>query len=210
MSLADKNGVATEQRDRKVIAKADAPPPATKPKPTAAYHEAPKKKGYVEVQTKQAEPKELDEIVTSDGSKDSFGGGGASAGAAAPGRAQVTNAPSPKTSAPPPPPPPMAQATVAQQPPADSAKDLIGWAKSMHDQAVAYAKRGDCVSAGRTAADVKNRAPDYYAKSMANDRALKPCMAYIDTAIDNDAEKSSKARASKRVNADEAPAANVK
>src|SRR6185436_3602925 len=86
---------------------------------------------------------------------------------------------------------------------------LMAWAKNQHQQTIALVKKGDCSGAARLALGVSNRAPDYYAQFMATDRALKSCMSYINNERDKDAEKSGKARAQKRVNADE-PAVNAK
>ena len=53
------------------------------------------------------------------------------------------------------------------------------------------------------AVQIKNKAPDYYSSYVANDRGLKPCMAYINAAAERDAEKSQKSRPAKRVDAAE-------
>ncbi len=84
---------------------------------------------------------------------------------------------------------------------------LLAWAKGEHDAVKALVRKGDCTAAAKRALGVSNRAPDYYAASMASDRDLKSCMAYINSERDKDAEKSGKARAQKRVNADETQAA---
>jgi hypothetical protein len=88
---------------------------------------------------------------------------------------------------------------------AAGAKDtsLIAWAKGQHSSAVALASKGDCTAAAKVAVAIQNRAPDYYTQYMTTDRALKKCQAYIAAERDADAERSGKARAQKRVNADE-------
>jgi hypothetical protein len=125
------------------------------------------------------------------------------------------------------PPPPTAVATApsttaksstakqAQEKPADvkaeaapaqaAAKDssLIAWAKGEHSRTIALANKGDCIAAAKLAVVVQNRAPDYYTQFMATDRALKKCQAYIAQERDAEAERSGKARAQKRVNADQ-------
>jgi hypothetical protein len=90
---------------------------------------------------------------------------------------------------------------------------LVAWAKGQHEATKALVRKGDCRGAATLALKVSNDAPDYYSKFMATDRDLKSCMAYINTERDKDAEKSGKARAQKRVNADEvqsAPAPTTK
>jgi hypothetical protein len=91
------------------------------------------------------------------------------------------------------------------KPDAAGAKDanLIAWAKGQHSSAVALASKGDCTAAAKVAVAIQNRAPDYYTQYMTTDRALKKCQAYIAAERDADAERSGKARAQKRVNADE-------
>ena len=71
----------------------------------------------------------------------------------------------------------------------------------------ALVKAGKCQDAATVALDISAKAPDYYAQYVATDRAVKPCASYINDARDKEAEKSQKARAQKRVNANEpAPA----
>lgn len=101
--------------------------------------------------------------------------------------------------------------TVPRAEPAkkEVAKDsaLIAWAKGEHAKAVALARNGDCAGAARIAVTVSNRASSYYAQFMGTDRALKGCQARIAAERDADAERSQKARAQKRTNANE-PAAS--
>jgi hypothetical protein len=112
--------------------------------------------------------------------------------------------------------PAAAKATVAKE--AESkpdaaapAKDanLIAWAKGQHSATVALASKGDCSGAAKLAVSIQNRAPEYYSQYMTTDRALKKCQPYITAEREADAERSGKARAQKRVNADE-PAATSK
>ncbi|NVB81595.1 MAG: hypothetical protein HOV81_24590 [Kofleriaceae bacterium] len=84
---------------------------------------------------------------------------------------------------------------------------LVAWAKGQHEATKALVRKGDCRGAAKLALKVSNDAPDYYSKFMSTDRDLKSCMAYINTERDKDAEKSGKARAQKRVNADEVQSA---
>ncbi len=99
---------------------------------------------------------------------------------------------------------PAAQAVKADPAPAKEAKpdsSLVAWAKGEHARAVTMAKNADCAGAAKVALNVSNRASSYYAQYMATDRQLKQCAQYVNAERDRDAEK--KARASKRVNADE-------
>jgi hypothetical protein len=138
------------------------------------------------------------------------------------GKFAQPTAPSAAAPTPAPPPPSVATSTPttkkptaakeAQEKPAESkaesaapAKDnsLIAWAKSEHNRTVALANKGDCIAAAKLAVVVQNRAPDYYTQYMSTDRALKRCQAYIAQERDAEAERTGKARAQKRVNADE-------
>ncbi len=129
-------------------------------------------------------------------------------------------APSKTVSKSPSPPPAPAEAprtaTVAApkaEPVAKEAKkdesSLIAWAKGEHARAVTLAKNGDCGGAAKVALSVSTRAASYYSQNMATDRSLKQCAQYINAERDKEAERTQKARASKRVNADE-PAATTK
>jgi len=122
-------------------------------------------------------------------------------------------APSTGAAAPPPPPAPAPAATVQRERPADrptadpsaagEATTLVAWAKDQHVRVQALVKAGKCQDAAQLALDISARAPDYYAQYVATDRAIKPCASYINDARDKEAEKSQKARAAKRVNANE-------
>ena len=48
------------------------------------------------------------------------------------------------------------------------------------------------------AVQVRNRAPDYFAQNMKDDRELKSCTAYITDAVDKEERANTKAKASKR------------
>jgi len=90
-------------------------------------------------------------------------------------------------------------------------KNLLAWATSEHNRAIALAKQGKCDAAAKVVQSVSTRANSYYAANMATDRRLKSCAQYINAEREREAEKSQKARVQKRVNADEAPApTNVK
>jgi hypothetical protein len=138
----------------------------------------------------------------------------------------------PGTKAPPPPPvkPADAPASVAAAPSApepapqaptkeapakneakkDSGSTLLAWAKGEHQRAIGLAKGGNCRAAAQIALSVSNRASGYYSQYMATDRSLKACAQYINAERDKEAERTQKARASKRVNADEPASATTK
>jgi len=99
---------------------------------------------------------------------------------------------------------PKPEPAPAKETKADST--LIAWAKSEHTRAVQLAKNGKCGDAAKVALSVSSKASAYYSQYMATDRSLKQCAQYINAERDKEAERSQKARASKRVNADE-PAA---
>ena len=138
---------------------------------------------------------------------------------AAPERQRNAPAPAQAPAAAPPPPPREQIASDKAEKPADakpaaakksSADDpLLAWAKGEHARAISVARNGNCNDAAKIAVTVQNRAPEYFAQYMATDRALKQCQQYINDARDKDAEQSSKARASKRVNS-ESPAPTSK
>ena len=103
------------------------------------------------------------------------------------------------------------EAEKSEAPKAEAApsKDnsLLAWAKAEHARSVALANKGDCVGAAKVAVAVWNRIPDYYSQSMASDRLLKKCQAYVAAERDSDAERTRKAPAKRATSADE-PAAS--
>jgi hypothetical protein len=193
-------------------------PPSSPTRRDAAKHEAkqvakpsaPKPEKLLEVQTKQAAPKELDDreqqIISGQLATNAPAGKvAAPQGFATAGRSQGGGG----AAAPAAPPPPPSQAQAIASPAAteasdelgkDKKDDLLAWAKAQHDLARSYTSKGDCVRAGQIATQVSARAPDYFAQYMQDDRALKSCRAYIDDARDKDAEKAAKSRAHKSVN----------
>ncbi len=122
------------------------------------------------------------------------GGGGESSNARA-GAANGALAAAP----PPPPPPPVQQsAKAATASKADDAKPLdsnFAWAKDQHARVVALVKAGKCQDAAPLVSAIRGRDPDYYNSFVASDRALKPCMQYIQAAADREAEKQLPAKA---------------
>jgi hypothetical protein len=96
-----------------------------------------------------------------------------------------------------PPPPPQAQPQpVPQAPPGPATNSaLLGWAKAQHAQAIELVKKGDCTNAAKLAVQVKQRAPDYFAQNMRDDRQLKSCLAYITDAAEKDEQRAAPKKA---------------
>ncbi len=177
--------------------------PASPAKPAA--------KGYVEVPQTQHMPKELDEdkpaarpddvattttgaVVGAPGaSRGAASGGGVGGGfATAPPASNRPSTPAPRAPAPraeppaepAPPPPPRTKASDA----------TVVWARGQHARIAALVKTGKCGEAAPIAVAIKNRAPDYYNAYVATDRALKPCMQYVNEAAERESEKASRAK----------------
>jgi len=216
-SAAYNVGLADEPKKLAAVPKAPAHETAT-PKQKS-------KGGYIEVTTPDRMPKEMDgknEVAKSDiAAGESLAGAGgapASGGTNAPETTIATQATPPaadsrskaatvaKPTAPTPaqgkfaeapPPPPVAQ-PVPQAPAGPATNSaLLGWAKAQHAQAVALVKKGDCGAAAKVAVQVKNRAPDYFAQNMRDDRELKSCMAYITDAADKEEQRAAPKKAAK-------------
>jgi hypothetical protein len=113
-----------------------------------------------------------------------------------------------------PPPPPTKAAPAKDQDAAKAEKPAakagetkntedVARAKSEHARAVSLAGAGKCPDAAKLLSNLSAYAPNYYAQYVATDRALKQCMAYINDQREKEAEKASKSRSPKRVNADE-------
>jgi hypothetical protein len=184
-------------------------------KHAAAPAKAPKGR-YVEVPKDSPQPKDLDQEAQQDISgkdaiakndrKETTRGAGPSAGAAGGGFATATTAapsappsanaaPAPtvadnRPAAPPPPPAGEPVATKATAKPDSS----LAWAKEQHAKIIALVKDGKCSAAVPLAANLKTRAPDYYATNVATDRSLKSCMQYVN---DSTTEKAAEHKAAK-------------
>jgi hypothetical protein len=91
-------------------------------------------------------------------------------------------------------------ATPAQK---AAAAKLVSWAAQQHRQVVALVNSDKCDEAANAAIAIYNRAPDYYAASVATDRSIKPCLSYVT----REREREDRSRAIKRANAVDAPAA---
>jgi hypothetical protein len=96
----------------------------------------------------------------------------------------------------------MVDARLAEGKAADD-KALIDWAQKQRQQVLAFVKSNNCRAAANAAVAIYNRAPDYYAANIATDRAIKPCIAYVN----NEREREDRSRAaSKRAIPTDTPA----
>ena len=183
------------------IAMTESPKLAPARKPEKASPRA----AYVETDTGELQPKDLDEAQFAKNDKKATVRRMEPAAtiAAAPAAQAAPAAMSPASPAShdaralahasmPAPPPPPAQVTKA----ADS---NYAWAKDQHARVAELVKAGRCQEAAPLAVAIKSRAPDYYNSFVATDRALKPCMQYVTEAADREAEKKP---AKMRVNTD--------
>ncbi|MCX5747301.1 MAG: hypothetical protein NT062_32950 [Proteobacteria bacterium] len=80
---------------------------------------------------------------------------------------------------------------------------LVAWAQDQHARVSALVKAGNCPDAAKLASTIATRAPEYYNQAIATDRALKQCSAYFSAEREKAAESSNKARAQKRLDANE-------
>jgi hypothetical protein len=80
---------------------------------------------------------------------------------------------------------------------------VLAWAQRQRAQVIAYVKANNCRAAASTAVAIYDRAPDYYATSVASDRELKPCIQYVAA----ERERSERSRAAKRATSTDSPAA---
>jgi hypothetical protein len=143
----------------------------------------------LEVRPDEVSIKELEEANQpdfDDGDADKSDGRGA--GTKATGTAGVAKAPKPEPT------------------PADAA--LQEWAAGKHTQLAKLVADGKCPEAGRLGAEIKDRAPEYYAANIANDRAIRACKSYIEGQAKKKADKDYKSRAQTNSVDDESPASD--
>ncbi|HEV7555244.1 MAG TPA: hypothetical protein VGO00_07320 [Kofleriaceae bacterium] len=76
------------------------------------------------------------------------------------------------------------------------ADDDLVWARAQLAQAISFKQQKNCTAAAKTIVAIQKRAPDFYNQSVANNRDLKECQAYVDLAREKD--ESQKSRANKR------------
>ena len=177
---------------------------------SAKPRKAPSKSG-IEVRSREPAPKDFDDSEvargdTNDKKKDAadpFASGGAPA--PAPANAVVATAPavtSPKgriDNAPATPPPAKPSALAAAEPnrQADGASNqpLVAWVRKQHDLVVSMVKSSNCRGAASAALEIYNRAPAYYDANVTTDRAVKPCLVYLNNERDREERKLAAKRA---------------
>lgn len=98
-------------------------------------------------------------------------------------------------------------ASLADAKPAEEktseAQALTDWAQKQREQVLAFVKANNCRAAANAAVAIYNRAPEFYAASIATDREIKSCLPYLNS----ERERVDRSRAAaKRVNAAETPA----
>jgi len=217
VDLAEKDISGKDGEGKADKAKLDRAPAAERKReesPKVAEKPQPQQKKAVRginVQTKQPQPKELAKSSESQLAFDdeaapaktaapkgaATGAGGTAAHAESP--AGIA-APSRTTAQAPPP------AAAPASPPVDPS--LIAWAKQTLEQAASLAQEGGkCDRAAQLVQQIAEKAPTFYSSTVATDRRLKGCQSYIVKLREQQSEEKNKARAQKRVNADEyAPA----
>jgi len=89
-----------------------------------------------------------------------------------------------------------------------SEDSLLAWAAQQHRQVVALVTSNKCREAANAAVAIYNRAPGYYASSVATDRSIKPCLAYVSAERERvDRRRAAAKRATAADSANESPAA---
>jgi hypothetical protein len=78
---------------------------------------------------------------------------------------------------------------------------LLDWARKQRDQVISLVNANRCQEAASAAIEIYNRAPEYFSASVATDRQIKPCLAYVNERR----ERAERNRATKNA-ADQAPA----
>lgn len=89
-------------------------------------------------------------------------------------------------------PPPPPRAAEPESKPMDP--ELEAWAKQQHRKLLDLVAAKKCGRAGEVGAELKYRAPEYYAANVANDRGIRQCKQYIENQAKKKAEKEFKSR----------------
>jgi len=89
---------------------------------------------------------------------------------------------------------------TGDKPAADPA--VLDWARKQRERVVALVAANNCRGAATAAVEISRRAPDYYAANIATDRAIRPCMAYINS----ERQRDDRSRAVKNNASGESPA----
>jgi hypothetical protein len=100
--------------------------------------------------------------------------------------------------------------TAPKPEPKPTSPALEEWAKGAHSRLAKLVADGKCPEAGRLGAEIKDRAPEYYAANVANDRAIRACKSYIEGQAKKKAEKNYKSRSQSNTYDDEAAADSSK
>ena len=197
--LADEAVAAVPPADREADGKADknAPAPRTRTSaPARDYVEVEKKKEAVAIKdAPQKKPQAFALEESADGAGDDRAATRAPAKSAARGAGgEAVAADLDVAGTAPPPPPPSAGATEPSSEPKAVDPKLEQWAKTEHARLAKLVAAGKCPEAGRIGAELKHRAPEYYAQHVANDRAIRSCKSYIEDQARKKAAKDYKSR----------------
>jgi hypothetical protein len=92
--------------------------------------------------------------------------------------------------------------TVNANPDAARQAQLLDWARKQREQVIALVNANRCRDAASAAVEIYNRAPEYFNASVATDRQIKPCLAYVNDQRD----RAERSRANKNAADVQAPA----
>jgi hypothetical protein len=92
--------------------------------------------------------------------------------------------------------------TVNANPDAARQAQLLDWARKQREQVIALVNANRCLDAASAAVEIYNRAPEYFNASVATDRQIKPCLAYVNGQRD----RAERSRANKNAADVQAPA----
>jgi hypothetical protein len=95
---------------------------------------------------------------------------------------------------------PAPSVTSNEPKPADPAH--TEWAQGAHQRLIQLVADGKCPDAGRLGAEIKDKAPEYFAANIANDRRVRQCKQYIETQAKKKADKAYKSRAQHNASGD--------
>jgi hypothetical protein len=76
-----------------------------------------------------------------------------------------------------------------------SNQSLVAWVRKQHDLVVSLVKSSNCRDAANAALEIYSRAPAYYDANVTTDRAVKPCLAYLNNERDREERKVAAKRA---------------
>jgi anti-sigma factor RsiW len=167
---------------------------------------SPSKSG-IEVRSREPAPKDFDDSEVARGEindkkrdvTDRVAASGASAPSAVvatppavtSGRSVADNAPA----QPPAKPSALASADPARGNDGANNQSLVAWVRKQHDLVVSLVKSSNCRDAANAALEIYSRAPAYYDANVTTDRAVKPCLAYLNNERDREQRKVAAKRA---------------